>query len=86
MPAVNTRDSFKYKNVGIQDADVAKFSCHKNGKCLYVGGSPPASPTMSDIDWDAYTTFYNDLIVKTVECVRILDDYGKNVNSDFRVI
>jgi hypothetical protein len=86
MPAVNTRDSFKYKNVGIQDADVAKFSCHENGRCLYVGGSPPASPTMSDIDWDAYTTFYSDLIAKTVECVKIVEDYGENVNSDFRVV
>tara|TARA_Y100001937_G_scaffold37513_1_gene53499 strand:- start:18810 stop:20933 length:2124 start_codon:yes stop_codon:yes gene_type:complete len=80
MPAVDGRDI-----TGLDANSASAFSCHATSSCIYTTSSKPTNPTMSQIDWEAYDVFYEELIYKANICISKLQDYGTTVNSDFSI-
>lgn len=80
MPAVNGRDI-----TGLNANSASAFTCHITSSCLYTTEVPPTNPTMSEIDWASYDSFYRNLIEKAAVCISKLQKYGTDVDSDFSI-
>lgn len=59
------------------DLEASAFICHETSSCLYRGGYViDNEPTMADINWTEYDTYYDNLIEKLAVCIEQSQAYS----------